>query len=121
MDKIKNFKELRIWNQGIEIVKGTYRLSKKFPRNEIYILASQMQRPAISIPSNIAEGFIRAHKKEFVQHLYVALGSCAELETQIIIAKELAYITDEETQNLTQKIYEEAKQIRALISKITKT
>jgi len=84
-EKIKNFQDLRIWQKGIEVVKDIYILTKKFPKEELYGLTSQMRRSAVSIPSNIAEGFRRYHNKEYKQFLYIALGSCAELETQIII------------------------------------
>ena len=93
-EKIINFQDLRIWQKGIEIVKDIYILTKKFPKEELYGLTSQMRRSAVSIPSNIAEGFRRYHNKEYKQFLYIALGSCAELETQIIIANELDYISD---------------------------
>lgn len=93
-EKIKNFKDLRIWQKGIEVVKDIYILTKKFPKEELYGLTSQMRRSAVSIPSNIAEGFRRYHNKEYKQFLYITLGSCAELETQIIIANELDYINE---------------------------
>jgi len=81
-EKIKNFQDLRIWQKGIEVVKDIYILSKKLPKEELYGLTSQMRRSAISIPSNIVEGFRRYHNKEYKQFLYIALGSCAELETK---------------------------------------
>jgi len=89
--KIKNFRDLDIWKKGIEIVKDIYKIVRKFPKLELYSLTSQMQRASISIPINIAEGFNRFHNKEYKQFLYIALGSCAELETQIEIATELIY------------------------------
>ncbi|GAF73329.1 unnamed protein product, partial [marine sediment metagenome] len=79
-EKIKNFQDLRIWQKGIEVLKDIYILTKKFPKEELYGLTSQMRRSAVSIPSNIAEGFRRYHNKEYKQFLYIALGSCAELE-----------------------------------------
>ena len=90
--KIKNFRDLDIWKKGIEIVKDIYKIVSKFPKLELYILTSQMQRSSLSIPTNIAEGFNGFHNKEYKQFLYIALGSCAELETQIEIATELKYI-----------------------------
>ncbi|MGB6371264.1 MAG: four helix bundle protein [Atribacterota bacterium] len=103
-EKIKNFQDLRIWQIGIEVVKDIYILTKKFPKEELYGLTSQMRRSAISIPSNIAEGFRRYHNKEYKQFLYIALGSCAELETQIIIANELNYINETNKTELIEKI-----------------
>jgi len=88
-EKIGNFRDLEVWKKGIEIVKDVYEITNNFPKQEFYGLASQMQRCSVSIPSNIAEGFNRFHNKEYRQFLYIALGSCAELETQIEIAVEL--------------------------------
>ena len=100
--KIKNFRDLDIWKKGIEIVKDIYKIVRKFPKLELYSLTNQMQRASLSIPTNIAEGFNRFHNKEYKQFLYIALGSCAELETQIEIAIELKYI-NEEKKKLYQK------------------
>jgi len=81
-EKINDFKDMRIWQKGIEVVKDIYAVTKKFPNDELYGLTSQMRRSAVSIPSNIAEGFRRYHNKEYRQFLYIAMGSCAELETR---------------------------------------
>ncbi|MDT8303186.1 MAG: four helix bundle protein [Sedimentisphaerales bacterium] len=86
VEKIKNFRDLDIWKKGIEIVRTVYETVNVFPKQESYGLNSQMQRSSVSIPSNIAEGFNRFHNKEYRQFLYMSLGSCAELETQIEIA-----------------------------------
>ncbi len=101
---IKRFKDLRIWQKGIEVVTDIYTLTKKFPKEELYGLTSQIRRSAISVPSNIAEGFRRYHNKEYKQFLYIALGSCAELETQIAIARMLKYITEEKETELIEKL-----------------
>lgn len=87
-------KDLQIWQGGIELVEIVYKLTATFPASELYGLCSQMRRAAISIPSNIAEGAARRGEKEFVQFLYVALGSLSELETQCIIAQRLDYAQD---------------------------
>jgi len=86
---IKSYKELFVWQKGVELVKEIYLLTDQFPKNEIFGLTSQMQRAVIAIPSNIAEGYMRGHKKEYIQFLSIALGSAAELETQLIICKSL--------------------------------
>ena len=75
-EKIKNFQDLRIWQKGIEVVKDIYNLTKKFPKEELYGLTSQMRRSAISIPSNISEGFRRYHNKEYRQFLYSIRKLC---------------------------------------------
>jgi four helix bundle protein len=118
MGEIKNYKDLRIWKQGIEIVKQVYQRTKIFPKSETYGLSSQMQRAAVSIPSNIAEGHNRLHQREFQQFLNIALGSCAELETQIIIAGELQYLDKNATDGMLNSLDSEAKQIRALLKMV---
>lgn len=95
MEKIKTFKDLKVWQKGMELVKEIYNITGTFPKDEQYGLTSQMRRAAISIPSNIAEGFRRRYAKEHKQFLSIALGSAAELETQVLIAKDLGYIKDE--------------------------
>jgi len=115
---IKRFKDLRIWQKGIEIVSDIYILTKKFPKEELYGLTSQIRRSAISIPSNIAEGFRRYHNKEYKQFLYITLGSCAELETQIAIAKNLEYITEDKEIELTEKLDHICRMTSNLIKKL---
>ena len=117
-EKIKNFQDLRIWQTGIEVVKDVYILTKKFPKEELYGLTSQMRRSAVSIPSNIAEGFRRYHNKEYKQFLYIALGSCAELETQIIIANELDYFNETNKTELIEKIKYICRMTVKLINKL---
>jgi four helix bundle protein len=89
-----NHKDLDVWKAGIELALQIYEISKDFPREEIYSLTSQIRRAGISIPSNIAEGAARSSDKEFVQFLYVALGSLAEVETQVILAEKLSYLSN---------------------------
>lgn len=91
-NKIRTFRDLKVWQKGIELVKETYKVTKFFPKEEQYGIISQMKRASVSIPSNIAEGFRRRYAKEHKQFLNITLGSCAELETHIVIAKELNYI-----------------------------
>lgn len=117
-EKIRNFKDLRIWQKGIEIVTDIYTLTKKFPKEELFSLTSQLRRSAISIPSNIAEGFKRFHNKEYKQFLFITLGSCAELETQIIIAKELKYINENEEAKLVEKLDHICRMTSSLIKKL---
>jgi len=103
-EKIKSFKDLKIWQKGIEIVKDVYTITRSFPNEEMYGLTSQMRRSAVSIPSNVAEGFRRFHNKEFAQFLHIAFGSAAELETQLIIAEELKYFNSENNKEIFEKI-----------------
>ena len=117
-EKIKSFKDLRIWQKGIEIVSDIYILTKNFPKEELFSLTSQLRRSAISIPSNIAEGFKRFHNKEYRQFLFITLGSCAELETQIIIAKGLKYINENEETKLVEKLDHICRMTSSLIKKL---
>jgi len=91
---MKSFKDLDVWNKGIEFVAEIYKLTSRFPKDELYGLVSQMRRAAVSIPSNIAEGQGRRNAKEFIQFLYIAKGSLAEIETQLIICERLGLISD---------------------------
>lgn len=116
--KIRTYRDLNIWKAGIELVKDTYRLTEKFPKQEIYGLVSQMRRSAISIPSNVAEGFKRYHNKEYRQFLYVTLGSCAELETQVTIAKELKYIPANKEVILLEKMDHIGRMITNMLKKL---
>jgi four helix bundle protein len=116
--KIKSFKDLKIWQKGIEIVETVYTATGKFPKEEIYGLTSQLKRSAVSIPSNISEGFARFHSKEYKQFLYIALGSCGELTTQIIIAYRLKFIDKNDCDRLLSEIEQLSKMIMSLIKKL---
>ena len=109
-----NFKELKVWKSGIELTKVIFQITRSFPSEERYGLTSQIIRSAISIPSNIAEGCGRISNKDFKHFLTIALGSSFELETQIIIAKEFKYITEEELNNISAQIIEIQKMIYGL-------
>ena len=87
-------KKLDAWKKSISLVVEVYKFTQKFPQSELYGLTSQIRRSAVSISSNIAEGCARQSIKETIQFLHISLGSIAELETQLIIAKELGYIND---------------------------
>ena len=91
---MRTYKELDVWKNGVELVKKVYIITSDFPKEEVYGLTSQIRRSAISIPSNIAEKSARNSTKEFIQFLYIALGSAAELETQLIISKDLGFLKD---------------------------
>lgn len=115
---ITTYRDLRVWKKGVEVVKDIYAMTKELPKEEQYNLTSQMRRSAVSIPSNIAEGFRRFHNKEYKQFLYVALGSCAELETQISIARELNYIIENEELALLDKLNHIGCMISNLLKKL---
>ena len=88
----------------MKLVKEIYKATEKFPQKELYGLSSQLRRCAVSVPSNVAEGFRRNHSKEFQQFLHIALGSLAEAETQILIAGDLGYINSAEAKPLLELI-----------------
>lgn len=113
---MKDYKELEVWQKSISLVLAVYEIIKNFPSDEKYALADQIKRAAVSIPSNIAEGSSRNSTKEFIQFLYIAFGSAAELETQLIIAEKLGYINDESS--LFSEIIIIRKMLNALISSL---
>jgi len=116
--KIKNYKDLDVWKKGIEIVDFAYDMTSRFPSEEKFGLASHMRKTAVSIPSNIAEGFLRRNSKEYRQFLYVSLGSCGELETQSIIAKRRSYLSDEGFVKLEDMLDHELKMLMNLIKSL---
>ncbi len=115
---MKDYKELEVWKKGISLVLNIYETTKNFPKDERFALTDQIKRAAVSIPSNIAEGASRNTTKEFVQFLYIALGSASELETQIIIAEKLGYLRSKET--LYTEITVIRKMLNALITSLKK-
>jgi len=119
--RVKSFKDLEIWQRGIKLVEDIYKATDAFPEEEIYGLTSQIRKAAVSIPSNIAEGFARYFKKEYRQFLYVTLGSCAELTTQIAIASNLGYMKEKKAGELTDEIEQISKMTMSLIKKINAT
>ena len=116
--KIKSYRDLNIWERSIKVVEDIYKITKNFPQEEIHGLTSQLRRSAVSIPSNIAEGFARFSNKEYKQFLFISLGSCAELSTQIIIALRLGYLKSKEADQLLNEIDEISKMIMSLIKKL---
>ena len=113
--KIENFKDLKIWQKGIELAKAIYRVTDSFPAKETYGIVGQMRRAVVSVPSNVAEGFMRRHNKEYRQFLYIALGSLAELETQVIISEQLGFLNKEESDKIQTNIDEIDKMTTGLI------
>jgi four helix bundle protein len=116
--QIATFQELKIWQRGRELVREIYRVTSDFPTEERYGLCSQLRRSAVSIPSNIAEGYARQHSKEFQQYLFIAIGSCAELETQIIIANDLGFCSNELMHSIQEQCITLTKMTQALINKL---
>lgn len=119
MTHIQSYKDLLIWQKGIDLVKSIYLLCKELPKEEVYGLQSQMKRAAILVPSNIAEGYGRNYTQNDIQFLRMARGSLLELETQLIISKELKLIGCKLYQKVQGLIIEENKMLNAFIKSIS--
>ena len=115
---ILSYKDLLVWKKAVDLATSIYELTKVFPSDERFGLTSQMRRAAVSIPSNIAEGRHRGTRKEFAHFLRISFGSGTELETQILIAKNLKYITHEASKNADLLLLETLKMINALLKKL---
>ena len=118
--EVRSYRDLLVWEKGINLVKEIYLLSNKYPQKEVYGLSNQIRRAAISIPSNIAEGQVRQHTAEFRQALYIALGSLAEVDTQLVIAQELNFLNKNELNTTYNMISELRKMLHSLIRKLQK-
>jgi four helix bundle protein len=113
---VKNYKELEVWQKAMELVVHVYRVSKNFPKEELFALTNQLRRAAVSIPSNIAEGFGRDSHKDFVNFLLVSRGSLFEVGTQLDIATRLGYVSI--TDDIEQLMDSIARMLGSLIRKL---
>ncbi len=104
------FRELLAWQKAFDLTIETYKVIRKFPKSEVYGLISQIQRSAVSIPANIAEGYERNHRKEYLQHLFIAKGSLGELETYLLLSSRLGYLSEGEYDSI-EKIRKETTKI----------
>ncbi len=117
---MQDFKDLIVWQKGVDLASLTYALIEKFPKNEMYALSDQLKRSAVSVPSNIAEGQQRSSTREYIRFLCISRGSLAELETQHIISERLKYIQMQQLEELSQLIETERKTLNALIASLRK-
>jgi four helix bundle protein len=101
---LQTHKDLEVWKKAMELATEVYKLTACFPKEEVYGLTSQLKRTAVSIPSNIAEGAARNSRKEFLQFLHIALGSIAELETQLLLAGEIGFLADSSIMNHLERV-----------------
>jgi four helix bundle protein len=115
---MKSYKELIVWQKGIILCEQIYAVTRMFPKGEIYGLTSQIQRSAVAIPSNIAEGQRRGHRQEYIQFLRIAYGSGAELETQLTIAQKIGYIKNRDFDTLNTVLEEIMKMLNVLIRRL---
>jgi four helix bundle protein len=119
MTQIKSYKDLLIWEKGIDIIIKLYELVEEFPKEEMYALTSQLKRAAVSIPSNIAEGYGRNSTQSYIHFVSISRGSLFELETQLIVAQKLKFIKNERLfSELMNQITEESKMINSFINKL---
>lgn len=109
------YKNLQVWQEAMELTTIIYNTTKNFPREEMFGIVSQIRRSAVSIPSNIAEGYGRSTNAELIHFLYIALGSSNELDTQIEISKNLKFIDEEDYTTINEKNGEVNAKLRALI------
>ena len=111
----KGFRTLHAWQAAYELTLAIYKMTKMFPKEETYALSSQLQRAAVSVPANIAEGYERNHKKEYQQYLFIAKGSLGEIETYLMLARDLQYIAHAEYDTIDEN---RAKAARILVGLI---
>ncbi len=114
MRTIHNYKELEVWKLSMQLVTDIYVLTRKFPKEELFNLTSQLRRAAVSMPSNIAEGFGRGTNPQIVNFLGISQGSSYELETQIMVSRNLEYITTEEAEEYLAKTIRIQKMLNGL-------
>lgn len=117
---VRSYRDLVAWQKGMELVGEIYRISRDFPKDEIFGLVSQVRRAAVSIPSNIAEGHQKLSRKEYQHFLGNARGSLAEIETQILIAKDLDYLSETEMNQILNQSAELGRVLNGLINSIRK-
>lgn len=117
--KRHNFKELKIWHSSMELVKEVYDITAGFPKSELYGLTQQIRKCAVSVPSNIAEGWGRGTDPQLAQFLDIAQGSAFELETQLYLSNQLNFISKEKTDTLVTKLTTLQKMIDGFKDRIT--
>jgi four helix bundle protein len=111
---VNSFKDLLVWQQSIDLTANIYALTSSFPKSELFGVSSQIQRAAVSVPSNIAEGHARDSTKEYLRFISIALGSLAEVETQLVIANKLLFLNNEILGELLDKTGEIGRMLRGL-------
>jgi len=117
---LKTYRDLGVWQKAMDLVVVVYQQTKKFPAEERFGLTSQLRRAAVSIPANIAEGYGRKHRGEYIHHLSVAAGSAAEVETLLAIAARLEFVSREAAMEAWQLVQEVARMLAKLIQSLEK-
>lgn len=119
--EIKNFRDLIVWQQSRELVQHIYKATSQFPVDERFGLTSQIRRAAVSVPSNIAEGHSRRGRKDYIQFVCIAIGSLAEIETQLLLACDLQFLSAKESEPLMAKVYEIQSMLHGLRKSLQST
>ena len=114
MSAVKSYRDLQVWQFAVELTTDIYALAAHFPKTEVFGLSSQLQRAAVSVASNIAEGHARDSTKEYLRFIAIALGSLAEVETQLIISNKLNYINQEKLDEMLEKSSTIGRMLRGL-------
>jgi len=117
-EKLKNYKDLKVWQRSYQLCLEIYKITKGFPDEEKYGLTSQLRRAAVSVPSNIAEGYGRKTTPEYIQFLYIAYGSICEIGTQILLAGDLGYIESVKLEMLNEGVREVERMLKGLIKSL---
>lgn len=116
---MESYRDLIVWQKSTKFVTLVYKQTEKFPKSEMFGLTSQMRRAAVSVPANIAEGYARKHRAEYLQFLRIAYGSGAELETYLVLVGDLDYLQSEQVRELHESLAEVMRMLNKLISSLT--
>jgi four helix bundle protein len=116
--KIESYKDLIVWQKGIELVNELYTVTKGFPKEEMFGLTNQIRRAAVSVPANIAEGWGRNSTKNYIQFIRISIGSLYEIETQLMISNNQSYITNQQKSALSARIDELGKMLNTLLKRL---
>ena len=117
---LKNYKDLKVWQKSYQVCLEIYKITKDFPKQETYGLTSQIRRAAVSVPSNIAEGYGRKTTPDYLRSLYIAYGSNCELETQVLLSGDLEYMNPKKCMEIKEAIGEVERMLKALIKSLEK-
>ena len=116
--QITSYKELIVWQKSYSLTKKIYQITENFPKKEDFSLTSQMRRVSLSIPSNIAEGYRRGHRKEFIQFLHIAFSSASELEVQLLLSKDVGYLEEQNYTECLLLLEEVLKMLNVMLKKM---
>jgi len=118
--QVASYRDLLVWQKGMDLVIKSYEVARRLPQNEIYGLGGQIQRAAVSIPANIAEGYGRQHRGDYLHHISIANGSLKELETHLLIAQRLSYVREDQIEPALTMASELGRMLRALARALRK-